>query len=320
MPHTGLPQQLRTLINDLGTRMEFRAGETLFSSGATEAHMFLVERGSVMLLFEYGWGERVLGPGHVFGDLALIFENHTRTATAVAGDDLVVTRIGREQFDRLEQEQPQQLLELLRYTSAYLLSNEIKLGQELKARTRELEQVLDYLHRTKRELSAREVDALTDQVTGIYNRRCFEEHMQAHGAGDKPVALLLVDLDFFKQVNDTSGHACGDRVLRTVGDTLRASVRDEDLPCRIGGDEFAVLMTDVDNSDALAIARRIQDEIRAMRISTACVRRPITVSMGGACRHPDEPVARLQERADALLYDAKERGRDRMIWSGTEYA
>ncbi|MGB0713412.1 MAG: GGDEF domain-containing protein, partial [Gammaproteobacteria bacterium] len=316
----GLPQELRTLINKLGTRMEFARGETLFSAGATEAHMFLVESGSVMLLFEYGWGERALGAGHVFGDLALIFENHTRTATAIAADDLVVTRIGRDQFDRLECEQPKQLLDLFRYTSAYLLSNEIKLGQELKARTRELEQVLDYLHRTKRELSAREVDALTDQVTGIYNRRCFEEHMRAHDEANSDVALLLVDLDYFKQVNDTAGHACGDRVLRTVADTLRASVRDEDLPCRIGGDEFAVLMTDVDTTDALVIARRIQDEIRAMRISAACARQPVTVSMGGACRHSEEPVALLQERTDALLYDAKERGRNRMIWSGTEYA
>ena len=128
-------------------------------------------------------------------------------------------------------------------------------------------------------------------------------------------ALLMIDLDHFKQVNDAHGHPVGDRVLAAAADAIRAEVRDGDLVGRLGGDEFAVLMSHTDRASAVAAADRIRARVAGLRVTVETPYGPVTasgltVSIGGAlCMGPD--FAALLWDADAALYDAKRGGRNR---------
>ena len=162
-----------------------------------------------------------------------------------------------------------------------------------------------------------EVDRLArrDGLTGLSNRHEFDETLprefsraQRSGA---PLSLVLVDVDHFKDVNDTHGHQTGDEVLRQVGAVLTRLVRREDLAARYGGEEFVVLLPGIHAPGAVAFAERIRvamrDEVRAV---------PISVSAGAAC-WPDHArdVDELVGRADEALYEAKRAGRDRVVLS-----
>ena len=158
--------------------------------------------------------------------------------------------------------------------------------------------------------------ARTDPLTGLFNRRAFDEALSREHArqlrGGPPMALLLVDIDHFKQVNDTWGHQAGDQTLRQLGKLLSERFRTMDIVGRIGGEEFAVLIPDCgdDAGQAFARARELCDTVRERTLSWP---HPITVSVGvatslGAKTTPDELFA----VADAGLYAAKASGRDRV--------
>ncbi|MGG5812512.1 diguanylate cyclase [Falsiroseomonas sp. CW058] len=160
--------------------------------------------------------------------------------------------------------------------------------------------------------------ALRDELTGLYNRRFLEEtlpRMVAHAERRKaPIAVLMLDLDHFKQVNDRYGHAMGDAVLREVGAMLLARLRRMDIACRYGGEELMVLMPDCGAADALLRAQEICAMVRALHERADSALPPVTVSIGVAAwpEHGDQ-VARVVEVADAALYEAKRAGRDRAV-------
>lgn len=145
------------------------------------------------------------------------------------------------------------------------------------------------------------VQAETDPLTGLGHHRAFHERLRSH-AGDAATAVLMIDLDGFKAVNDTQGHAAGDRLLREVAAVLEACVRDEDGPYRIGGDEFAVLAEAADEEEAMAIGARLACAVR----EHSCV----TASIGVAFADAGANLKRALLRADAALYAAKADGRD----------
>jgi diguanylate cyclase (GGDEF)-like protein len=145
--------------------------------------------------------------------------------------------------------------------------------------------------------------ATTDDLTGIANRRRFREELERElAAADRYggcLSLLLIDLDDFKQVNDTRGHAAGDEVLRAVARALSGRLRRGDLAARLGGDEFAVLLPQSDEAEAAAV---IADLKCAIAEETRAI--PVTASIGSATFHPGEQVD-LLDLADELLYAAK---------------
>ncbi|GAB6902202.1 sensor domain-containing diguanylate cyclase [Kineosporia succinea] len=143
--------------------------------------------------------------------------------------------------------------------------------------------------------------ATTDGLTGVLNRRAFDQGLA--GLPDDAV-LLLFDLDRFKALNDSQGHPAGDRVLRAFAAALAASVRDSDLVCRIGGDEFAVIAT----GDGRA-ARSVLERLEALWTSPEGV----GFSAGYALRRPGEPAEQLSARADEALYEEKNRRRSRAL-------
>lgn len=158
-----------------------------------------------------------------------------------------------------------------------------------------------------------------DPLTGLANRRRFDGELAAHmargrryGAGG---ALMMLDLDGFKQVNDTLGHGVGDQLLVSVADLLRARLRDSDVVARLGGDEFAVLLPEVDRVSAELVAA---DIVRMVREQTAVLDgsrpRRVTASIGLVMiDRPDLTAGELMSTVDMTMYDAKEAGRDRYV-------
>ena len=172
--------------------------------------------------------------------------------------------------------------------------------------------------RHARELGAMRTLAERDALTGLHNRRAFDHHFNAEAARferyRRPFALILMDIDFFKKVNDQYGHDGGDEVLRKVGEIVSTSLRDVDIAARYGGEEFALLLPETDKSDAIEIAERIRKRIEATPVDFRGT--PISVtSSAGVAAMPERnvEVANLVRVADQLLYEAKRQGRNRVV-------
>ncbi|GHF96630.1 MULTISPECIES: sensor domain-containing diguanylate cyclase [Amycolatopsis] len=165
--------------------------------------------------------------------------------------------------------------------------------------------------------------ARTDQRTGLLNAAAW--HEQAERALERArgrIGVLMIDLDWFKRINDTHGHPVGDDVLAEVATALTRAVRRGDTVGRYGGEEFAVLLPDVDEAEVRAIAERIRRRIRALRI-TAKTGEPVTLSATiGAALHPAEPGGGLEgliRAADDALYAGKKAGRDRVAVAAPQF-
>jgi diguanylate cyclase (GGDEF)-like protein/PAS domain S-box-containing protein len=175
-----------------------------------------------------------------------------------------------------------------------------------------ISQIQDISTRKRLEAHTYEL-ANRDAITSLYNRRRFEEELKRQIArcreDGESAALLLLDLDFFKNVNDSAGHVAGDRLIRLVGRALDERVKDPDVAARIGGDEFAVILRDID----LAQARAVAEELR-LAIAAADNERDCTASLGLCRLHGDVPDAETCFRAvDRAMYRAKGQGRDRVV-------
>jgi len=163
-----------------------------------------------------------------------------------------------------------------------------------------------------------QASALTDGLTGVANRRAFDaafdRELSVAARTDAPVSVLIIDLDHFKQLNDTYGHQAGDDVLRGVGAALRSCVRPGDVAARYGGEEFALILPGATAEEAVVVARRLRAVLRDVEAP-----RPITASLGIACQHgAGLAAAELLATADTALYAAKAGGRDRAHLAGVE--
>ncbi len=159
--------------------------------------------------------------------------------------------------------------------------------------------------------------AIRDPLTGIFNRRHISERMEhaerraVTGAG--PFHICLIDLDRFKQINDTFGHAVGDIVLQTVATSIQAEVRGEDCFGRYGGEEFILLLTGSDGFRPEALAERIRQRVADLRFADAGGPEGVTVSIGIAAFCNGEGFSSTVSRADRALYAAKASGRNRVV-------
>ena len=156
-----------------------------------------------------------------------------------------------------------------------------------------------------------------DVLTGLANRRRFDTELQRHlercRRYGQSGAVLLLDLDNFKQVNDSLGHNAGDQLLVTIGGILRRSVRDTDVVARLGGDEFALLLTDGDQAGAERVGRDVVDRVRELAATLDGVRRRVTASVGAVTfQAASEHATDILALADMTMYDAKEAGRNQV--------
>jgi diguanylate cyclase (GGDEF)-like protein len=161
-----------------------------------------------------------------------------------------------------------------------------------------------------------ETRATTDGLTGLPNRRYFDEFcglLSRRRRADDAVGILLIDIDLFKTVNDTFGHAAGDDVLRSVARAIAAAVREEDVPARFGGEEFVVLLRNPSRDVAIDVGERVRAAVGRLNLQPAGPP-SISVSVGVAvATAPDQPIADLVEAADRALYEAKRAGRNRVV-------
>lgn len=181
----------------------------------------------------------------------------------------------------------------------------------------------DLLRSTQRERSQLEDEAMTDALTGLGNRRAADRALRADAGSLESLLLMVVDVDHFKRVNDTWGHAVGDEVLRSLGRCLRRLARDGDDVSRYGGEEFLVVIRDAPARSHRAIAERFLRGIRSLTLPPGLGPPRITASIGAVSWEASQPVAEastLFEAADRALYAAKRGGRDALVLSSGDEA
>lgn len=157
--------------------------------------------------------------------------------------------------------------------------------------------------------------ALTDSLSGLRNRRAFDESgMQLLAGQTGGAALLILDIDHFKAINDRYGHTAGDEVIRALGSLLKSSVENAASCARIGGDEFAILLVDDDGDEVSALATRLLQAVRDLHIPVDDEALQTTASIGYATTGPEsQDFEALFWQADMALYEAKRSGRDRAV-------
>jgi diguanylate cyclase (GGDEF)-like protein len=175
-------------------------------------------------------------------------------------------------------------------------------------------------HELRQEKARAEDLARTDFLTNLANRRAFyeqgERELRALARGSRPATAVMLDIDRFKSINDRYGHAGGDAVIRAVADVIRANLRAGDIAGRLGGEEFALLLPETEQSAALAAAERIRAAIEALAIEHDGGRIGLTVSLGVAALSTEQTLDQWIACADAALYKAKQNGRNRVVVAG----
>jgi diguanylate cyclase (GGDEF)-like protein len=290
------------------------AGDAILTEGEPGDSMFFLVEGSAEARLESGKTVRSYKPGSYFGELSWINPGHRRSATIVASTPIRLQELDQSSIETLLRGHPNVLFTLMRRTCAFLVDAERNLISDLRRRNTELQETIKKLDFTRNRLSAEEEAARRDVLTGLYNRRCFDDELpvfiersQAISCG---LAVFAMDLDHFKPVNDTHGHAAGDAVLRAFAGRLRELVRPSDAIARVGGDEFAIALAGVRDraradtiAEAIVAAANLPFQVGALDVT-------IGASVGIALQlEPGADWQALVAHADAMLYKAKERGR-----------
>lgn len=181
------------------------------------------------------------------------------------------------------------------------------LEQEVQERTRDLEKAYQKL----------EAISKTDELTGLPNRRDMNEtvanEVERARRTQKPFCFIFMDIDHFKNINDTYGHACGDLVLKSVAQTIRGLLRKYDIFARYGGEEFLTLLPETDLPGATVVAERFRKKIEAMSVQFADITIKVTITLGVSRFDPRLGVERSIQLADKALYQGKEGGRNQVI-------
>ena len=162
-----------------------------------------------------------------------------------------------------------------------------------------------------RVVSESQLQATTDHLTGLINRRAFEAKVRALQHDDVSFSLVMADLDHFKELNDTHGHDAGDRALRVFVSVLKSTLRPGDLACRYGGEEFVLALPNCDGFEATKICARIREALALAGLDGSVP--TFTCSFGVAPPRPESSLQDLVAEADAALYEAKNSGRDRSV-------
>jgi two-component system cell cycle response regulator len=253
--------------------------------------------------------------------------------------DLLIVSLGLENFDglrlcsqvrSLERTRNVPILALAEVDSNTRLVRALEIGvndyltrpvdrNELLARVRTQIRKRRYTERLRDNVQMSIEMAITDALTGLYNRRYMETHVstlvEQAAARGKPLSVLVIDIDYFKAINDTYGHDAGDDVLRDFALRVRRSIRGIDLACRYGGEEFVVIMPETDMAVATVVAERLRRRIAAepFPIQHGAGKVEVTISVGIATLGREDTAAAMIKRADQALYRAKRDGRNRVV-------
>jgi diguanylate cyclase (GGDEF)-like protein len=190
---------------------------------------------------------------------------------------------------------------------------QLELRRSLMLLETEMESQTLYVDRLEREQQELVLQSTTDALTGLANRRAFQRRLDIEFARARTMggtlALMILDVDYFKPYNDSFGHPAGDALLKQLADTIRDGCRTQDFPARVGGEEFAVILPGTTRESAFVIAERLRRSVQR----AVWPNRPVTVSIGVALADvANETVHMLTEHADRSLYHSKRSGRNRV--------
>ncbi len=205
-----------------------------------------------------------------------------------------------------------------------IIENLVRSTREIEANNKALEQRLkasrSEIKLLQENLDAVRTESLTDPLTSLGNRKYYDQSIAKAVAlankAETPLSLLVSDIDHFKKFNDTFGHLTGDQVLRLVALSVKQNVKGQDLACRYGGEEFAIILPDTSLRAAVTVAEHIRRAVMTKELikrSTNENLGRITISLGVATFRPGDTVASLYDRADRCLYAAKRNGRNRVV-------
>lgn len=255
----------------------------------------LVDRGSHTLL--------ELGPGECVGEMSILNrDDASADVTSLASSRLLV----------IEQELVWSMINSSHGVARnllYILSKRLKAGNEMLLASLEEQRRFEQF-------------ATIDPLTGLYNRRWFDANVPRLVArcrqSEQPLSLAIADIDNFKHFNDRYGHLAGDRVLSTVAEIVRTHLRPTDTATRYGGEEFVLLLPEVDAANGYFIAERVRKHLEETPIGLEGGRRSlaVTASIGVAQYEVDMSETDLFAAADEALYSAKQAGRNRVVLSG----
>jgi diguanylate cyclase len=301
-------EEMRVLTS-AGVSRAVLPGEELFARGDNANSMFLIDTGNVRLSFDESVADKVLGPGQYFGELAVFIGHHQRFARAITESSGVIYEISEEAFEQLCQSEPNVMAQFMRRSFAYLVAAEQQLIQSLRRRNEDLMQTLDTLRQTRSELSVAQQLVRSDELTGLSNRRGLYRYLDEMGQYpvQQQLALMLVDIDDFKEINDIHGHLAGDSTLRAVAEEVRRLCGPLELPARLGGDEFALILRVTDDGELGNRALDLISNVRALRLSSTRGER-IDVSVGAAICKDIGNWSAWYSQADEALYRAKKNG------------
>jgi len=294
------PDDLQTLLQRC-ERRDLSRGEVLISPDARNDNVYVVLSGSLNV--HVGAPETpviaTMEVGECVGEMSII-EDRDPSAWVIGAEDTHLLVIHQST-----------LWDMVDASHAFAKNLLVVLSERVRSHNRVIADSFG-------ELRKFEKHATTDALTSLANRHSMQElfprEIENCQKKNKPVAMMMIDVDNFKQFNDMFGHIAGDRALIAVSKILRALFRPRDLLVRYGGDEFAVLLPDVSVRQAIAIGERLRRNISGTTGdgSDSLIRIPIKISMGIAELKPEGTLDSLIRDADAALYRAKHAGRDRV--------
>jgi two-component system cell cycle response regulator len=338
--------RVRSLVRLKMMTDELRMRETTGQSmGLVDPALTLVDAnpaGRVLVIEDrpdtVAWFAAALAPAHQVSSVDTFEEALVRVR---GGDfDLIIVSLGMRGFDGLRlcsqlRSLPEgrnvPILVVVSDSDRRKLAQALEMGvndyltrpvdkNELVARVRTQMRKKRYADRLRHNVQLSLEMAITDQLTGLHNRHYMSRHLDnllsSAAQSGKELAFLILDIDYFKAVNDGHGHDIGDEVLKEFANRIAANVRGIDLACRYGGEEFVVVMPDTDVTLAFTIAERLRKSIEQnpITISRAPGALNITISIGIAgSEGPSDSAEALLHRADQALYSAKRAGRNRVV-------
>jgi diguanylate cyclase (GGDEF)-like protein len=292
-----VPEQLVAVALTGCQTRQLSATETLLRAGTENDVLYIVVSGQVSVRVPGVDEPHVrLGAGECVGELSIL-DGQQVSADVVADAQTLVLALDRERLWSLIDSSAEVARNLLGILAGRVRADDSALGESGRE------------HRHLQRL------VTVDSLTGLRNRRwlddTFARQLSRATRANQPLSLLMIDIDRFKDVNDTYGHPAGDAVLRRVAHTLATGLRPQDSLARYGGEEFTVLLPGLARQQALQVAERLRLVIQANRGDSKRDHvAQITVSIGVATATHDESLAALLQRADEALYRAKESGRN----------
>ena len=241
-------------------------------------------------------------------DLALIVKLLQGHITASAG---YTESLARANADLPQLSTPDEI----RAVVLTLIEENRKIQTKMDELSASLDDSVNKIEKLRSNLADANDKAMRDSLTGLGNRRFFDEELELSLKDDTALCLLMCDLDRFKAINDKFGHAVGDMVLKQFADILNAAARRDDFAVRLGGEEFAIVMSGVSPIEAARLAEQVRRQLESKKwmLGSGTAIGTVTASFGVARRRAGDNAADLFKRADAALYRAKSDGRNRVF-------